>query len=356
MTNVSLSPPQRKSESRHFWVYDVLMAAIVGIILVQCYLIRVFHEQTAIPLPERLLMLEQGEINRDNQLLLLTPPPRTTANTTITSQLLFSKQRQPLQPLDVLTPRVLVPPIDDQDAFYKQNRSFTRSLPCIYQWANNTQRLYRHEWMFPCSVNQMIDGVAQNWTYLHVMKAGGTTAFNQCGFSTVPEESKRWGPLRAEWMYRTSQVFTFVRDPVDHFLSGYKECASSRQPSSFPWPNKLTPAGDDDILLWLHTLGHRNHTNRLKNPLKVFYCFLHSVPQIEFFLFHDDDGVLEARNNIVPSTDILPHVRFVGDMRDIQEFYQRTGLPWNDTKTNKRNHAIKKKDGDIRAAIEKYNY
>ena len=235
------------------------------------------------------------------------------------------------------------------DVHYQQNRSFTKSLPCIYKWANRTERLFRHEWMFPCPSASEQGNNSTNWTYIHVMKAGGTTAFSQCGFTKLEKEVQRLGPIRAEWMYRTSNIFTFVRDPVDHFFSGFKQCASESQPTTFPFP-KREPARDEHILEWLHTLGHRNHTNRLRSPLTVFYCFLHSAPQIEFLLFHDDDGVLEHRPS-VPSTDILPHIKYIGDMSQIEEFFHRQHLPWRTRGIQLRKHPVKDRMGAIRENV-----
>jgi len=57
----------------------------------------------------------------------------------------------------------------------RQNHSFFRSLPCIMKWINNTKRLYHHEMVGDCS---------EEWAYMHVLKAGGTTIQQQCNTSS----------------------------------------------------------------------------------------------------------------------------------------------------------------------------
>ena len=50
------------------------------------------------------------------------------------------------------------------------------------------------------------------WTYIHVWKNGGLSISEATGIHDVNEEDGNYAHL-----------FTFVRDPIDHFISGFKE-------------------------------------------------------------------------------------------------------------------------------------
>ena len=59
------------------------------------------------------------------------------------------------------------------------------------------------------------DGCWRGWSYLHVFKSGGTHAQKVLNVTTSPRQSS--GP-----------ILTFVRNPFEHFMSGYYEVMSGK--------------------------------------------------------------------------------------------------------------------------------
>lgn len=166
--------------------------------------------------------------------------------------------------------------------FLRQNNSWTRMFPCLRSYALNSRRFYRAEELCECN---------EQWAYLHVLKSGGTTISHQCDRATF----KRENPI-----HKTRHLFTFVRDPIDHFLAGFQECASRRQPEwfEFAYSNR-------SVIEFFGTFPHR--------------CFRHSAPQVEY-LIHPQKPLR-----------YLDRIRFVGDMKDIETFFSMQDIAWNDS-------------------------
>mmetsp|Transcript_33991 Transcript_33991/g.81693 ORF Transcript_33991/g.81693 Transcript_33991/m.81693 type:complete len:451 (+) Transcript_33991:174-1526(+) len=224
----------------------------------------------------------------------------------------------------------------------RQNRSFFRSLPCIMEWINTSRRLYHHEMVGDCS---------EEWAYMHVLKAGGTTVQRQCNTSSFAVGFEN--PV-----FLTHKLFTFVRDPIDHFIAGFKESASRPGGSSYQPTN-------ESISRYLE--------RRLSNS-----NFQHSIPQIEFLIYHpppprrnnnnrnlpimsrrrrpttttrpppDDD---DDDDMLLPDTSperYLKRIKFVGEMKDMEKFMKHQQLPWNETLVEKRHYETKRRFDGLR--------
>ena len=64
------------------------------------------------------------------------------------------------------------------------------------------------------------------WLYRHIWKSGGTS------IQFLPIINGHWKPLQQKGLKYIAgyprHIFTFVRDPIDHFISGFKESGKRR--------------------------------------------------------------------------------------------------------------------------------
>eukprot|EP00588_Corethron_pennatum_P023380 CAMPEP_0194331604 /NCGR_PEP_ID=MMETSP0171-20130528/56101_1 /TAXON_ID=218684 /ORGANISM="Corethron pennatum, Strain L29A3" /LENGTH=203 /DNA_ID=CAMNT_0039093129 /DNA_START=87 /DNA_END=695 /DNA_ORIENTATION=- len=103
----------------------------------------------------------------------------------------------------------------------------------------------------------------QRFAFRHIFKNGGTSIIKQTQHKQV---SMR--------LVEDKQLVAVVRDPIDHFLSGWAECGSR-------FPKKMAPAQnetyDGRILSWLEQT--KMNLDSFKYP-----CTVHSIPQANYFL------------------------------------------------------------------------
>jgi len=129
----------------------------------------------------------------------------------------------------------------------------------------------------------------EEYAYIHIFKSGGTTIHLQTGriegYISDPEiENLKW--------------FSFVRDPIDHFLSGWAECGDRKQ-------TKSDKPYDARILEWLE------ETKAAGN----YDCSMHSQPQANFLL--DSKGEVNKR------------IEFVGDLTEMVGLLELTGFQYD---------------------------
>lgn len=177
----------------------------------------------------------------------------------------------------------------------------------------------------------------QDWIFVHIWKCGGTTIENR--FDKHP------GPYSAK-IANNRKLFAFVRDPIEHFLSGFRECAfrirgtkiqiDSIDPEVLDHANKLlfqTKNIDNHLHHAAHSLnrsekklakyksiflGDINISQRLlkwlaqvktnlntKQPKTAAFCEAHSYPQISFLL---------QEHNL----DWLENIVFIGDLSEFE--------------------------------------
>jgi hypothetical protein len=123
----------------------------------------------------------------------------------------------------------------------------------------------------------------------HIFKSGGTTIHLQTGriegYIVDPEvQELKW--------------FSFVRDPIDHFLSGWAECGDrTKTTSDKPY--------DGRIREWLEETKNAGE----------YHCSTHSLPQANFLL--DSKGELDKR------------VEFIGDITEMVQVLGLAGFQYD---------------------------
>mmetsp|Transcript_37269 Transcript_37269/g.90474 ORF Transcript_37269/g.90474 Transcript_37269/m.90474 type:complete len:315 (-) Transcript_37269:209-1153(-) len=124
------------------------------------------------------------------------------------------------------------------------------------------------------------------WNYLHIWKSGGTTVSAMTKSTKVKKKFLLEGD---------SKLFTFVRDPIDHFLSGYAEC-------KLRWKSQKK-ADDEEVLKYLAS-AQRN-ANETKGKAKLA-CVTHSFPQANFLLERKGEPLIEKKLELVAELKEMP--------------------------------------------------
>ena len=137
-----------------------------------------------------------------------------------------------------------------------------------------------------------------DYAFRHIFKNGGTTIAWQTGVRNhghVPR--KKIGNRR---------LVTVVRDPIDHFLSGWSECGF-REALQDQRETDNTTTYDERIQSWLKVVEGRR---------KSVGCRPHSYPQANFLL--DTDG-----SNTYESLDLI------GDLNELPQVLGLAGFEYN---------------------------
>jgi hypothetical protein len=161
--------------------------------------------------------------------------------------------------------------------------------------------------------------VTPEYAYLHIYKNGGTTVAAQTQRGHVPLARVQ----KHQW-------FTFVRDPMDHFLSGWSECGHrSRKdrrkrlglPPDGPMEaNEVIPPNllydyDMRVSVWLTEVQTKSS--------KEWHCNMHSFPQVNYML-----------NRLGM---IAPQLQLVGDLRELPGVLRLIGFDFSDEVPSGRN-------------------
>ena len=161
--------------------------------------------------------------------------------------------------------------------------------------------------------------VTPKYAYLHIYKNGGTTVAAQTkhGHILLPKVSKY------NW-------FTVVREPMDHFLSGWSECGDRDRKhlriqlglpptgpldENEPIPPNLLLDYDSRVSDWLMQVQ--------ATPMAKWNCTMHSFPQVNY--------MLNRRG------DVFPQLQIVGDLRELPAVMQTVGFPYQETVQTGRN-------------------
>jgi hypothetical protein len=150
----------------------------------------------------------------------------------------------------------------------------------------------------------------KQFAYRHIFKNGGTTVEKQAHSKAV--SGKRVG---------SRTIVAAVRDPIDHFLSGWQECGN-RFRKSMEASKTSDEEYDGRIQKWLNktkALARGEKSCRKSLPC---LCAIHSLPQANFF--------------ITEAIIVDPKVRLVGDLRDLPGLLAVAGFQYDNSKANKR--------------------
>jgi hypothetical protein len=132
--------------------------------------------------------------------------------------------------------------------------------------------------------------VNEDYAYIHIFKNGGTTIAaqtrrNHTKIQSVQVHQRNW--------------FTLVRDPIEHFLSGWAECGyRSRQ--RLMRSKELYKEYDARVQKWLIRVQMvARRTNKMT-------CEVHSMPQVNMFL--NNRGAVPENLEIVGDLKELPAI------------------------------------------------
>lgn len=151
------------------------------------------------------------------------------------------------------------------------------------------------------------------YAYLHVYKSGGSTVDYQSGdfgHKTRDEIGSR-------------KLVTTVRDPLDHFLSGWAECGvrlNLHNASAVYGGIQSNFSYDERVLHYLDGIKRCREVGRTApktaDEAKFCGCSCHVHPQISFFLFDDGHGGIQ----LDPKLDI------VGDLMELEKISGLAGF------------------------------
>jgi len=143
----------------------------------------------------------------------------------------------------------------------------------------------------------------EDYAYRHIFKSGGTSVVKQTAAHSHVSQSD----------IGNRRLLATVRDPLEHFLSGWAECGSR----NFKVMMNLTAsdAYDDRVQAWLQYLTTDASEQIRKGGQAMKHCRIHSFPQANFLL--QSDG--EFNTNI----DI------VGDLGEIPALLEAVGFHYN---------------------------
>lgn len=145
-----------------------------------------------------------------------------------------------------------------------------------------------------------------NYAYRHILKCGGTLVHKLT--SNKHTRSEELG---------NHKMFTAVRDPIDHFLSGWAECGfRSKNPDE---DSSFAPNVDvnERIQNWLNRV--KDNTPQDGNGVG---CEKHSHPQANFLLYVDGRKSIDQR------------LELVGDLEEIHGLIDAVGFTKEDKLAN----------------------
>lgn len=140
----------------------------------------------------------------------------------------------------------------------------------------------------------------ENYAFRHIFKNGGTTISAQTG------QTAQTGPeiqhVRQSDIGNRSLLAT-VRDPIDHFLSGWAECGKKH----FTAMKKLIDPDatyDDRVRAWLHYVRYGSNKCALRKGL--LSCRAHSHPQANFLFLNETTFGWDPRYDIIGNLREMP--------------------------------------------------
>mmetsp|Transcript_27665 Transcript_27665/g.65802 ORF Transcript_27665/g.65802 Transcript_27665/m.65802 type:complete len:346 (-) Transcript_27665:2131-3168(-) len=156
----------------------------------------------------------------------------------------------------------------------------------------------------------------ERFAFRHIFKNGGSAVEAQINRKQVNRRD-----------IGSRRLVAVVRDPVEHFLSGWAECGS-RNNLAETKPKKFDgKTYDTRIKRWLSVVMKPVDFNTIPSHQKRFYrCRAHSFPQANFLLLPLHDSQTNTRGN-----GTFPQLDLVGDLRELPAVLTLTGFRWSMT-------------------------
>ena len=164
------------------------------------------------------------------------------------------------------------------------------------------------------------------YAFRHIYKTGGTAVMAQTGRKEVREKD-----------YGNRLLLATVRDPIDHFLSGWAECGRrniARMANKKQAINDINATSyDDRVFQWLgRAMRHQYNT-----PNEWYTCINHSLPQANYLLLKTQHPRLiqyqrrKHGQSYHSSNYFHPRLDLVGDMYELPELLRLVGFDYNET-------------------------
>lgn len=167
--------------------------------------------------------------------------------------------------------------------------------------------------------------VNEQYVFLHIYKNGGTTVAAQTRHGHVP--------LRKVVKSGNYRWFAVVRDPLEHFLSGWSECGhrqrkGRRKKAGLPpdgpmdWNETIRAPSllldyDTRIAQWLDEVETKSKS--------AWTCAMHGFPQVNYMLTKF-------------TGEIFSQLEFIGDLQELPAILEvMVGFPYNATIATGRN-------------------
>jgi hypothetical protein len=190
---------------------------------------------------------------------------------------------------------------------YKHQQKFFTVKDQVLSWVNNHSE---HNHMMQTTGESTDRFYAfilnEKYAFRHIFKCGGTT---------VGDQTKARNP-RAErspkWVIGDRKLLATVRDPVDHFLSGWAECGKRGGVKRCSNCFKSSVPYDEKIQNWLSFVQKCKGKKRCS-------CNVHSMPQANFLFAGEGKYVID------PKLDII------GDLMELPALLELVGFPYNAT-------------------------
>ena len=162
---------------------------------------------------------------------------------------------------------------------------------------------------------QCLRHLPEGWRFIHVFKAGGTSIQKAFG-GIVPN---------CTWKYHS--IFTTVRSPVSHFLSGYHEAMMRLKHDGY-LPPRHTPYDKEHPMYRLAT----NHMDRLERVRETL-AYLHQRPEPlhprAYAEFHFEPAVhslITGEHQIQPGLAIVVELPEVGELFNVNLPHKRSAV------------------------------
>jgi hypothetical protein len=224
----------------------------------------------------------------------------------------FYPSRDKLENNAILVPSksAILQRMEEQDGSWFSLELSIRQQASFESNKNRLKEVFSAERLFPANLYEWgANLVTDRYAYIHIFKNGGTTMAAQTGRDHTHIQSPA---------VRKRKWFTLVRDPIEHFLSGWAECGDRQRKGRLkkmreannattgndeqdePIPQELLGDYDTRIQQWLEQV------KTLARPRHAFVCEIHSFPQVNSFLHAF--GRIPPRLELVGDLQELPAV------------------------------------------------